>query len=140
MEHNKKIYFAVKAFIPYEGKFLVMHKTGVEEDLWELPGGRMEFGETAEETMVREALEETGLLVSPVRVLDTWNCVFENYQITGIIYLCKIKNSEVRISDEHDKYKWVDVDIKSVNQMYEVFSEKMTRWNWEDIKFIDKSL
>jgi 8-oxo-dGTP diphosphatase len=82
MGDYKKIYFAVKAFILNEGKFLVMHKNGVQEDLWELPGGRMEFGETAEETLIRELIEETELLVTPIRVLDTWNCVFENYQIT----------------------------------------------------------
>lgn len=132
---DKKIYFAVKAFILNEGKFLVMHKTGVEENVWELPGGRMEFGETAEETLKREILEDAGLLVTPVRVLDTWNFVAENYQITGIIYLCKSKNSEVRISDEHDKYKWVDADNNAITDMHKVFSEKMARWNWKNVKF-----
>jgi len=132
---DKKIYFAVKAFILNEGKFLVMHKTGVEEDVWELPGGRMEFGETAEETLEREILEEARLLVTPVRILDTWNFLSENYQITGIIYLCKAKNNEVRVSDEHDKYKWVDADINSITDMHKVFSEKMARWNWKHINF-----
>lgn len=136
MEGNRKIYFAVKAFILNEGHFLVMHKAGVEENVWELPGGRMEFGETAERTLVREVLEETGLLVTPARVLDTWNCVFERYQITGIIYLCRIKNNKVRLSEEHDKYKWVKSDIKSIADMYEVFSEKMARWNWDDINLL----
>ena len=44
MENGKKIHFAVKAFILDEDNFLVMHKSGVEEDAWELPGCRMEFG------------------------------------------------------------------------------------------------
>jgi 8-oxo-dGTP diphosphatase len=130
MGDYKKIYFAVKAFILNEGKFLVMHKNGVQEDLWELPGGRMEFGETAEETLIRELIEETELLVTPIRVLDTWNCVFENYQITGIIYLCKIDNNEVRLSDEHDNYMWINADTEALTNMYEVFKEKMINWNW----------
>lgn len=45
MAIDKKIDFGVKAFIVQEGKFLVMHNNGETKDLWELPGGRMEFGE-----------------------------------------------------------------------------------------------
>ncbi|MBZ9687397.1 NUDIX domain-containing protein [Clostridium estertheticum] len=134
MEDGKKIYFAVKAFILNEGNFLIMHKSRVEEDIWELPGGRMEFGESAEETLIRELLEETGLLVTPIKLLDTWNCVFDNYQITGIIYLCKIKNTELKLSDEHDNYKWVNADAGSIINMYDVFKEKMINWNWDEIK------
>jgi 8-oxo-dGTP diphosphatase len=135
MQIDKKIYFAVKAFIINKGKFLVMHKTGVKEDLWELPGGRMEFGETAEETLLRELIEETGLIVTPIRVLDTWNFVGVEYQITGIIYLCKLDNDEVKLSDEHDKYEWVNADIKVIDKMYNVFKDKMINWDWD---FIEK--
>ncbi|KPU45858.1 putative 8-oxo-dGTP diphosphatase YtkD [Oxobacter pfennigii] len=108
---DNKIYFAVKALILHENNFLIMHKTRKEENVWELPGGRMEFGETAEETLNREVQEETGLSVTPMRILDTWNIINDKYQITGIIYLCKTKNNKVRLSEEHDKYKWVRLDI-----------------------------
>ena len=73
--------------------------------------------------------------VKAVRILDTWNFISENYQITGIIYLCKVKNNEVKVSDEHDKYKWVDADINSITDMHKVFSEKMARWDWENINY-----
>ncbi|WP_066497098.1 NUDIX hydrolase [Abyssisolibacter fermentans] len=133
MENNKKIEFSVKAIIIDKDKFLIMHKKRVKEELWDLPGGRMEFSETAQDTLLREVQEETGLRVKPFRLLDTWNVVYENRQITGIIYLCKLEKGEIRLSDEHDKYKWVDASIESIDCLYESFKERMKNWNFNKL-------
>jgi ADP-ribose pyrophosphatase YjhB (NUDIX family) len=37
---------------------------------WSIPGGRQELGETVRETAVREALEETGIAVGNLRLID----------------------------------------------------------------------
>jgi mutator protein MutT len=132
MAHSKRIDFGVKALILRHDRFLVMHKAGVKEDLWELPGGRMEFGETAEETIKREIMEETGLIVKPIKLLDTWDLIRGNYQITGVIYLCSLEEGEVKLSHEHDGFKWIKADEESINIVYETFREKMKNWNWDD--------
>lgn len=134
MRDNKRMEMGIKALILKEDKFLVMHNNGVKEDLWELPGGRMEFGETAEETLRREILEETGLTVKPIKLLDTWNLVKENHQITGIIYLCEVDEGEVRLSDEHDDFKWINEE--SLELIYDVFKVRMENWNWDEIRNI----
>ncbi|MFF3920542.1 NUDIX hydrolase [Streptomyces sp. NPDC001852] len=55
------------AVIVEEGRLLLIRRSVVEEDLvWALPGGTVEPGEAAEQTAVREALEETGLTVEAV--------------------------------------------------------------------------
>lgn len=41
---------------------------------WEMPGGKLEEGETSEEGVVRECLEESGYLVKPVARLNMGDC------------------------------------------------------------------
>ncbi|WP_374111993.1 NUDIX hydrolase [Pseudonocardia sp. TRM90224] len=43
-----------------------------ERDEWELPGGRIEIGESSEECVAREIAEETRWKVATGPVLDTW--------------------------------------------------------------------
>ena len=133
MKEKNRLEFGVKALILRDDKFLVMHNNGIKADLWELPGGRMEFGETAEETLKREIMEETGLIVSPIKLLDTWNLIKVDHQITGIIYLCSIEEGEVTLSEEHDSFKWIKADKESLDVMYDVFKNPMEKWDWNEI-------
>lgn len=49
---------------------LVKHSPlGEKGHLWAPPGGGMEFGETAEESVIREIKEETGMNVKPEKLL-----------------------------------------------------------------------
>lgn len=133
MKEKNRLEFGVKALIIRDNKFLVMHNNGVKADLWELPGGRMEFGETAEETLKREIMEETGLKVSPIKLLDTWNLIKVDHQITGIIYLCSLEEGEVILSEEHDAFKWINANEESIDTVYDVFKTRMENWNWDEI-------
>lgn len=42
-----------------EGRILMIHRT--DNDLWALPGGAQDIGETIAQTAARETLEETGI-------------------------------------------------------------------------------
>ncbi|GAA3352101.1 NUDIX domain-containing protein [Saccharopolyspora gregorii] len=52
------------------GEVLLIHK--VDNDLWALPGGGHDAGESITDTVVREVQEETGLAVEVVRLVGTY--------------------------------------------------------------------
>jgi 8-oxo-dGTP diphosphatase len=63
------------AIIPFpENRILLIKRTTPPfVGYWAIPGGRVEPGETVEQTVVREAKEETGLDVSVVRKVGEYH-------------------------------------------------------------------
>jgi ADP-ribose pyrophosphatase YjhB (NUDIX family) len=60
------------AFIRDEaGRILLMQRP--DNGAWHPPGGFMELGESVAETVVREASEETGLIVEPIRIIGVYS-------------------------------------------------------------------
>ena len=123
-----KFFVAVKALLFYDGKVLLIKRSSAargEHHFWELPGGRMEFGETPQEALTRELLEETGLSADIICPLQTWNFFREEAtQIVGVTFLCKATTDAVRLSDEHDAFAWVPFDkLQQYNMIPSVLDE-----------------
>lgn len=130
----KTLSFSVKTLLVKDAKFLAVYNLSGNKKIWDLPGGRMEFGETAEETLKREILEELNIEIEPIKVIDTWNYwPNENTQITGLIYFSIMKTNKILISDEHDGYAWID--FKKVSEYFtkDFLLDKMQSWEWASI-------
>jgi 8-oxo-dGTP diphosphatase len=75
---------------------------------WEPPAGRLQPGESFEEGAVRELYEETGVLVSPQRIIATWvGEAASGRRLASVTYAGKTDGAEVRLSEEHLDHRWV---------------------------------
>lgn len=100
-------------FIFKNGKFLIVKRAENDTfypNYWEIPGGKVEYGEEPDNGALRELEEEVGLkvkLISPISVINYGDLV-KDIQYIQINYLCKIEGEqEVKLSEEHSGYKWV---------------------------------
>ena len=126
----KKLYPAVKAIIKQGDKFLVIKQKFNGQSAWDIPGGRVEFGENPYDTLVREVMEEVHLSVEIVEPIGMfWFFRYDGDQIICNTFLCKIKNCNVDITknpaDENIvKYKWV-TKKEFLNKKYKVGHESL---------------
>lgn len=79
-------------------------------DVWDVPGGRIEPGESAERAMVRELEEELGIHVEMGRLVPWRTVEFEAYSMT--LFVIDRWTNDVAIADrtEHDRLGWFRLD------------------------------
>jgi len=88
---------------------------GERRDYWDLPGGRVQKGQTVLETLQREVAEETG--ITGIDAAKEVGMMLANIRIplgsdgdtVGLIlgvYECTAVHDAVTLSDEHIAYAW----------------------------------
>ncbi|HTV15645.1 MAG TPA: NUDIX hydrolase [Acidobacteriaceae bacterium] len=87
---------------------------GVGVGLWELPGGGLNFGEAALAAGVREAREETGILLDErtLRLTSCCDYLLETAECRShrihVVYEARLSAPPpVRHSDEHSAHEWI---------------------------------
>ena len=83
------------------------------EHLWQGVAGKIEKGETATQTVLRELKEETGKESKKLFVADHIASFYDaskDHILMVPIFGIEVENSEVQISDEHSEYKWVSFE------------------------------
>jgi ADP-ribose pyrophosphatase YjhB (NUDIX family) len=78
---------------------------------WSIPGGVLEVGELIREAAVREAREETGLIVEPADLLGVYDRVLRaegrvQYHYVLIDFLCHLIGGELQAADDAAEVRW----------------------------------
>jgi len=124
---------AVKAIIVRDRTFLALYSDEEGQRFWDLPGGRLAFGEDMETAMIREGREELGCTLEPLRLLDTWDVMKNDaWQVSGVFYLCRLSgDADIVLSDEHTGYIWLPIDDFARAFTARTLLERMQRWDWD---------
>ncbi|EFL01992.1 NUDIX hydrolase [Micromonospora sp. M42] len=104
------------------GDLLMIHRT--DNDLWAIPGGGHDAGESIEETVVREVEEETGIRVAVQSIVGTYTNPHhvmqyddgEVRQQFSICFRASPVGGELRTSAESKEVRWVPpTDLSKLN-------------------------
>jgi len=87
-------------------RILFCHRT--DYDLWNLPGGRLEKGETPWEGVIREVKEETGFNVEVEKITGVYSKPYSDDIV--LQFTCKIISGELTLNDEADDIKYFAFD------------------------------
>lgn len=108
----KRRFIIAAGLIEDEDRLVVVLNRWSIGDIWSLPGGQLEDGESLTDAVVREVQEETGLLVAPVElayVADSHNQVFDQHFLVHV-FSCRLVTGSLR-TPRNDEFvvdaKWV---------------------------------
>ncbi len=110
-------------YIEKDGKFLMMHrnrkKNDVNHDKWVGIGGGFEEGESPEDCLLREAKEETGLILTEYRYCGIVTFVSDRWENEHMHLFCATGFSgEIKECDE-GTLEWIDRDTLFSLPMWE---------------------
>ncbi|MCS5422163.1 MULTISPECIES: NUDIX hydrolase [Psychrilyobacter] len=145
MKERIKMYVAVHLFIIKENKILLLRRynTGYEDGNYSVPAGHVDGNETFIEAAIREAKEETGIIIKkeeilPIQVMHRKKSFEEriDYFLETLTWKEEIRNMEPH---KCDKLEWFEIDklpentIPYIKYAIENYKKKspFTTFGWE---------
>jgi 8-oxo-dGTP diphosphatase len=126
-EYPEVPFIGVGAVIVQDGRVLLIRR-GQSPLLgeWSLPGGVLECGEALREATVREAREETGLVVETLDMLGVYERVIRSddgrvrYHYVLIDFLCQPVGGELKAGSDAADVRWFTRDeLPALNLAYD---------------------
>lgn len=122
-------FITIKGILSKDGKILLLKDTSGK---WELPGGRIDFGENPEQTLTREFQEELNIKDLTIReLLHAWTFVVEredsDRQYVVLVYRCEAPDQPLRRSNEHLEVGWFTPEEIKELKMRDGYKETINR-------------
>ncbi len=112
-EYPKLPLIGVGAVIVQNDQILLIRR-GMEpaKGEWSIPGGLVNVGETLREAAIREAFEETGLIIEPIQLVELIDRIFKDdlgrvrYHYVLADFLCHIRGGSLLAGSDAIEAKW----------------------------------
>ncbi len=100
------------AIIEQEGKVLAAQRSAsmTLPLKWEFPGGKIEAGESPEECLIRELMEELGVSVVIGDALPTATHGYVDFTVTLYPFTCRLTGGVITMH-EHHELRWIEPQL-----------------------------
>lgn len=122
---------SMKALIERDGKYFLVRDP---KKKWEMPGGRIDFGEDPKQTLRREMQEELGVEKMDIHdLVNIWTFLYSDedgeFQFILAVYHCDAELDKITISEEHLESAWVLYDEISDLLMRDGYKESIRMYH-----------
>lgn len=139
-----RVLLVIRAIVLYRTKILLIQRgkaDSVDPLKWEIPGGKLEKGQSFRNAIEREIIEEVGLYAKPLSQLAFYDSEVDGAtKYKGLPYirltgLYKTDNDTVRLSAEHEQYVWVSFAEAIKMELTEYTRKSLLAWESELKKY-----
>ena len=89
--------------------FATQRGYGEFKDGWEFPGGKIQEGETPQEALKREIMEELDTEIEVGELIDTIEYDYPEFHLSMDCFWCSIVKGDL-VLKEHEAARWMDKD------------------------------